>query len=319
MSRVYPLKDNQARAVDPRRTVWLSASAGTGKTQVLSARVLRLLLQPGVEPEHLLCLTFTKAGAAEMATRVNEVLASWVRLPETALAEQLIAIGADYGPEALARARSRFAAVLDCPGGGLRIETIHAFCQWLLSAFPVEAGLMPGTRAMEDRDRALLVRQVLADLLVSAEEQGDEALLDALSDLSLRMAQDQVEAFLLRCAGARDLWFGPGAWQPPLRPRINGALGLDADEDGTGLAALCADDAFDVRSVRWCMEANAAWGTKSGIETANTLGDWIALSPERRLDALDLLADQFLTRQGSPARPPTSPRKRRTIPNTPRA
>ena len=116
MSRVYPLKDNQARAVDPRRTVWLSASAGTGKTQVLSARVLRLLLQPGVEPEHLLCLTFTKAGAAEMATRVNEVLASWVRLPETALAEQLIAIGADYGPEALARARSRFAAVMDLRG-----------------------------------------------------------------------------------------------------------------------------------------------------------------------------------------------------------
>lgn len=299
-SRVYPLKDNQARAVDPRRTVWLSASAGTGKTQVLSARVLRLLLQPGVEPEHLLCLTFTKAGAAEMATRVNEVLASWVRLPETALAEQLIAIGADYGPEALARARSRFAAVLDCPGGGLRIETIHAFCQWLLSAFPVEAELMPGTRAMEDRDRALLVRQVLADLLVSAEEQGDEALLDALSDLSLRMAQDQVEAFLLRCAGARDLWFATGAWQPPLRPRINRALGLDADEDGAGLAALCADDAFDVRSVRRCMEANAEWGTKSGIETANALGDWIALPPERRLEALDLLADQFLTKAGQP-------------------
>ena len=79
MSKVYPLMDNQAHAVDPQRTVWLSASAGTGKTQVLSARVLRLLLQDGVEPEQLLCLTFTKAGAAEMATRVNEVLAGWVR------------------------------------------------------------------------------------------------------------------------------------------------------------------------------------------------------------------------------------------------
>ncbi|OYX95783.1 MAG: hypothetical protein B7Y74_03295, partial [Novosphingobium sp. 35-62-5] len=186
MSKVYPLKDNQAHAVHPQRTVWLSASAGTGKTQVLSARVLRLLLQDGVEPEQILCLTFTKAGAAEMATRVNEVLAGWVRLPEIELAAQLKAIGAPFGPETVARARSRFAAVLDCPGGGLRIETIHAFCQWLLASFPVEAGLRPGTRAMEDRDRALLVRQVLAELLVHAEQQGDEALIENLATLSRR-------------------------------------------------------------------------------------------------------------------------------------
>ena len=72
MSRVFPLKGNQCGAVDPRETVWLSASAGTGKTQVLSARVLRLLLQPGVTPSQILCLTFTKAGAAEMAVRVNQ-------------------------------------------------------------------------------------------------------------------------------------------------------------------------------------------------------------------------------------------------------
>ncbi|WP_422394884.1 double-strand break repair helicase AddA [Novosphingobium olei] len=300
MSKVYPLQGNQARAVAPDRTVWLSASAGTGKTQVLSARVLRLLLQRDVEPENLLCLTFTKAGAAEMATRVNEVLASWVRLPATELALQLKAIGAGIDPETQARARSRFAAVLDCPGGGLRIETIHAFSQWLLSAFPVEAGLLPGTRAMEDRDRDLLVRQVLADLLVTAQEQGDETLLDALSDLSLRMAQDQIEAFLLRCAGARELWFGTSGWTPPLRPRINRVLGLEADEDGSGLAAMCADDAFDCASVRWCMEANAAWATATGVKAANALGDWLAGAAPQRLAALDHLAEVFLTKEGSP-------------------
>ena len=93
MSRVFPLKDNQAKAVDPADSVWLSASAGTGKTQVLSARVLRLLLARGVRPENILCLTFTKAGAAEMAERVNAVLASWVRMKPEALAADLIAIG----------------------------------------------------------------------------------------------------------------------------------------------------------------------------------------------------------------------------------
>jgi ATP-dependent helicase/nuclease subunit A len=56
---VYELKGHQREAVNPSDTVWLSASAGTGKTQVLSARVLRLLLQPEVEPSQILCLTFT--------------------------------------------------------------------------------------------------------------------------------------------------------------------------------------------------------------------------------------------------------------------
>ena len=71
MSRVYPLTDEQRPAVDPAQVVWLSASAGTGKTQVLSARVLRLLLEEGVRPDQILCLTFTKAGATEMAARIK--------------------------------------------------------------------------------------------------------------------------------------------------------------------------------------------------------------------------------------------------------
>src|SRR6187401_3820249 len=105
MSRVHPLKDNQRRAVDPADSVWLSASAGTGKTQVLSARVLRLLLTPGVRPENLLCLTFTKAGAAEMAERVNAVLARWVRMKPEVLGADLDAIGARVDPETQTRAR----------------------------------------------------------------------------------------------------------------------------------------------------------------------------------------------------------------------
>ncbi|HZF46476.1 MAG TPA: UvrD-helicase domain-containing protein, partial [Sphingomonadaceae bacterium] len=224
--KVYPLKGNQAHAVDPERTVWLSASAGTGKTQVLSARVLRLLLQPDVQPSEILCLTFTKAGAAEMAVRVNEVLAGWVRMGEVELADDLKAIGADWGPDTIERARTLFASVLDCPGGGLRIDTIHAFAQWLLSAFPEEAGLTPGTRAMEDRERSLLAREVLAEMLVDAQEQGDEETLNALADLSLRKGPDTVEAWLMTCAQAREAWFGPGAWVPPFADRLNQLLGL---------------------------------------------------------------------------------------------
>lgn len=302
MSEVYPLQDNQRSAVDPERTVWLSASAGTGKTQVLSARVLRLLLQPGVRPEQLLCLTFTKAGAAEMATRVNEVLARWVSLPDSVLAKELNYIGADVDPVTIARARSRFTAVLDCPGGGLRIETIHAFSQWLLSAFPVEAGLSPGTRAMEDRDRELLLRKVLSELLIEAEDRGDESVLDALTTLSLRFLPDQIMRFLLRCASANELWEGPGSWQPPMRPRINSLLGLPADDTGghEALIELCDDSTFDCESLRRCLAAQLAWDTKTGREMSAAVGDWLSASPAERVNLLDAMRTVLLTKEDAP-------------------
>ena len=306
---VYPLQDNQLPAADPQESVWLSASAGTGKTQVLSARVLRLLLQPDVEPGQILCLTFTKAGAAEMAVRISDVLARWVRLPDAVLARDLIAIGADPGPEVVARARTLFARVLDCPGGGLRIDTIHAFAQWLLAAFPTEAGLTPGVRAMEDRDRELLLREVLSTLLVEAEARGETALLDALALLSLRFGPDAVPGYLLRCAEARELWEGPGAWQLPLRPRVEAVLGLPVGADESWLVGLCADDAFDVAALRCCLSAYSQWDGKKGQAGRIVLGDWLSPQGPTRLVALADLHAVLFTKDGK-VRDPDSLEKR---------
>src|ERR687893_621621 len=124
------LEGDQLRAYSPRHHAALSASAGTGKTHVLTARVLRLLLS-GVDPAAILCLTFTKAGAAEMANRIGARLAAWVRVKDAELGTDLYAIGADPGPETRHTARTLFARVLDAPGG-LRIQTIHSFAQTLL-------------------------------------------------------------------------------------------------------------------------------------------------------------------------------------------
>ena len=293
-----PLHGNQRAAVSPEDTVWLSASAGTGKTQVLAARVLRLLLRPNVAPSQILCLTFTKAGATEMAGRIHSRLAMWVRADPIALAEELKAIGADFDPGTLDRARTLFAAVLDSPGGGLRIDTIHAFAQWLLGAFPEEAGLAPPTRAMEDRDRALLARQVLADLLVAAESDqfGDPQLLEAVSELSLRLGPDAVEGFLMRCAEARGAWFGPGSWQEPMRPRINQLLGLPADADETSILAACHDDAFDVASLRRCRETLGAWNAETGQKGAAAIDLWLASAPSDRAATLEVLLAELFTK-----------------------
>ncbi len=283
--KLFPLTDEQHPAVDPREVVWLSASAGTGKTQVLSARVLRLLLQDGVSPSQILCLTFTKAGAAEMAARINGVLARWVRARPEALAADLKAIGADFGPDAQARARRLFAEVLDCPGGGLRIDTIHAFSQWLLSAFPIEAGLTPGAKAMEDRERDLLLREVLAEMLLKAEAENDVATLRAVEDLSVRLGPDAVEAWLLRCAKALPVWLGPG-WQPPLLPRVKQLIGLASDASDADLPALCADDVFDVEALRLCRSAYSQWGAKTGLDGAAVIGGWLSSTPGQRFELL---------------------------------
>lgn len=294
---IYQLSPQQQPAVDPTEVVWLSASAGTGKTQVLSARVLRLLLEDGVEPGQILCLTFTKAGAAEMASRINDVLARWVRLDSVLLGRELKAIGADIGPAAQARARTLFAQVLDCPGGGLRIDTIHAFAQWLLSAFPHEAGLVPGTRAMEDRDRVVLLREVLAELLVGAERSNDAATLDALALLSVRLSPDAVETFLLRCADARAAWEGPGAWQPPMLPRVHQLLGLPSDAAAADLAAMCSDDAFAVDALRCCLSAYEQWNGKKGQAGRVTIADWLSAPPAERLARLDELHAVLFTQK----------------------
>src|SRR5215210_433580 len=111
MKALPELKGDQASAADPGAHAALSASAGTGKTQVLTARVLRLLLS-GVRPENILCLTFTKAGAAEMANRLGDKLASWVRLPDKLLDKELFALGEPRDPPTRQLARRLFARVL---------------------------------------------------------------------------------------------------------------------------------------------------------------------------------------------------------------
>ena len=287
--KLWPLTSEQQPAVDPAEVVWLSASAGTGKTQVLSARVLRLLLQDGVSPEQILCLTFTKAGATEMAARINTVLARWVRARPEALAADLKAIGADFGPEAQARARRLFTQVLDCPGGGLRIDTIHAFSQWLLAAFPHEAGLTPGVKAMEDRERALLLREVLADLLVEAERTNDTATLGAIADLSIRLGPDAVQTYLLRCADALEVWTGPGGWQAPMLANVKRLIGLPSDASTADLPGLCADDVFDVDALQCCRSAYAQWSAKTGQDGHAVIAAWLAAEPEQRLEQLAAL------------------------------
>jgi ATP-dependent helicase/nuclease subunit A len=291
-----PLRGEQRRASAPDAHVWLSASAGTGKTQVLSARVFRLLLR-GVDPSAILCLTFTKAGAAEMAARVSQRLAAWVRMKPAALFADLVALGEPGDPVQQDRARTLFAKVLDASGGGLRIQTIHGFCQGLLAAFPAEAGLVPGFRPIEAREEAVLTRSTLADVLVTAEREGRAGPVGAIGRLSVRLGETGAENFLHQCARAgRALEALPSGIQPWLRRE----LGLPQGDIEAHVHAACGGDAIDRAALEAIAALNRGWGTKNGLARAETIGVWLAASAEERAATLDRLHLTWAKADGDP-------------------
>ena len=153
----------QVRAADPKASTWLAANAGSGKTRVLTDRVARLLLE-GVNPQHILCLTYTKAAASEMQNRLFQRLGEWAMLANDPLKTALSQLGAaqDGSEFDLAHARTLFAQAIETPGG-LKIQTIHAFCSSLLRRFPLEANVSPTFVEVEDRAASLLRADILND------------------------------------------------------------------------------------------------------------------------------------------------------------
>jgi ATP-dependent helicase/nuclease subunit A len=179
-------RSSQARASDPAFSIWVEANAGSGKTYVLTHRVLRLLLA-GVRPQSILCLTYTKAAAAEMRRRVGDRLAGWAVADRSALAKDISdLIGSEPRPELLQDARTLFARALETPGG-LRILTIHAFCEAVLHRFPIEAGVPFDFSVIEDDRRLNMVlaakESVLAEgLRGGAHAEAVETLFGLMSD-----------------------------------------------------------------------------------------------------------------------------------------
>ena len=171
--------DQQRKATDPLASVWVSANAGSGKTHVLAQRVINLLLG-GVDPAKILCITFTKAAAANMANRVFETLAEWTTLDDGTLDER-IRLSTNRTPAAAMRARARrlFASALETPGG-LKVQTIHAFCTQLLHQFPFEANVAARFTVLDEAATAELLERLTLDVLLEASADPESALGRAL-------------------------------------------------------------------------------------------------------------------------------------------
>jgi len=286
---IHDATARQRLAADPTASVWVAASAGTGKTKVLTDRVLALLLQ-GTAPHRLLCLTFTKAAAAEMSNRIALRLADWATDDDATLADKLFELqGNEPDAATLVRARRLFAQVLDAPGG-MRIETIHAFCQSLLRRFPLEAGLAPHFQVMDERDAAELLAEAQSEVLAGGE-----------SDLAARIHETNFPALMAELArdrGRLARLFARHGGIAGVVASMRAKLGLGRDDSAAGLLqAACADAAFDATGCRAAMLALEGGG-KTDQKSAAAMDAWLA-NPAGRPDGFAAYSLVFLTKDGA--------------------
>ncbi len=190
----------QRIASDPSQSVWVDASAGTGKTKILTDRVLRLLLseddRPASTPERIVCITFTKAAAAEMSLRITKKLSEWATANDEILNKNLTdLLGKSPNRIQIKEARTLFARVIDVPGG-LKIMTIHAFCQSILQKFPLEAGLSPNFTVFTDIDAKDAIQKARHSVLSMAKNEPHSALGQAVRNLSIRSDEASLLKFL---------------------------------------------------------------------------------------------------------------------------
>lgn len=196
----------QHAASDPLASAWVGANAGAGKTHVLKMRVLRLLLS-GVLPERILCLTYTKAAAAEMAQRVFRELADWSTMAPAALDKELVNVLGRSPSESESRAaRQLFARAIETPGG-LKVQTIHAFCERLLQRFPLEANVPPGFTILDDATAAGLMRDAVDDALIAANVEPEGIMGRAVRLAVAFAAEDQFDKVLAEALRKRDWIF----------------------------------------------------------------------------------------------------------------
>ncbi len=299
---VLETERDQRRAADANASAWVSASAGSGKTKVLVDRLLTLLLS-GAKPHRLLCLTYTKAAAAEMANRLSMRLSSWVTLPEEELERDLEKLlGEPAGTLRLTRARRLFAQVLDAPGG-LHIQTLHAFAQSLLARFPIEAGVAPHFSVMDERDQAQLLDESLQSVLAQARLGRDESLSKALEQVAERIHETRFADLMRELSSARTrlahlfaTWGGVAGVVEQVRQH----LGVGAGETLESLRqAACREEAFDGKALRQAV-SHLSQGSKTDKERAGLMAHFLAGDEDERSRCFDDYVGAFLTDKQEP-------------------
>lgn len=305
MSKVLKPTSQQSLAAEPARSVWVSANAGTGKTRVLVDRIARLLLA-GAAPEKILCLTFTKTAAAEMAARINTQLGDWAVMADADLVDSLrVLTGTPPDDGTVRTARTLFARVLDVPGG-LKIRTIHSFCEGLIGRFPIEAGVAPNFTVIDERSSAELLGEAKERILGRTVSDPESPLARALTHLAELVNEDDFARLMQTLTGKRERLrdvLHHFARFDSLNAALTDLVGLapeDTDDDAILRAAL-TPGVLDELSMTRAAKA-LEQGSPTSKKNAQKLKEFLAMDIEGRIGKYDetyLLL--FLTQKGEPA------------------
>lgn len=288
----------QAQASDPQASVWVNASAGTGKTKVLTDRVLRLMLA-GNAPEKLLCITFTKAAAAEMASRIQNRLARWTALDEASLTHELQQLTGQQITLALCnRARQLFGLVVDTPGG-LKIQTIHSFCTSILKRFPLEAGIAPQFDILSDQDGARLIQQAMRHLLQQTEDHGLSVALNHLTaTLSEKNFANLAATMLAERRKLKDLLVHQDGLTGALE-RIYHATDFDPKVNiDQYILDFCQNDMLGTADLRHVVSRIHGATSKTEQKIMAVLPDFLTAAPSDRYKRWNDFTSLFLTKDG---------------------
>jgi ATP-dependent helicase/nuclease subunit A len=302
MSRRFTIppltREKQGLASDPLASAWVSANAGSGKTHVLAQRVIRLLLR-GAEPSRILCLTYTKAAAANMANRVFGTLAGWATLSDVELIAKIVEIE-NARPDAarLARARRLFAEALETPGG-LKIQTIHAFCEAVLHQFPLEANIAGHFELLDGEMESALVTEARRELITGAAAGHDQPLAGAFADVLLLGRESGLDALLTSIISRREeiaAFVAEIGGHDPAFSALFAEYGFNGDETLDDIVGAIWPDAYFDRALATAIASRAA---AAGKATAAGFADDLAqacqpIDTRHRLDRLFAL---FLTKK----------------------
>ncbi|MCW8308418.1 double-strand break repair helicase AddA [Acidiphilium sp. PA] len=288
----------QRAASDPAVSAFVGASAGSGKTKLLTDRLLRLMLA-GAPPARILCLTFTRAAAAEMAIRLRDRLGRWAIASEAALDADLASLDVMARAAVRARARALFGQVLDLPGG-MRIDTIHAFCQSLLRRFPLEAGVSPHFIVADEAESALRKRAAREDWLSGRVDEPYPALQRLAGEISEVQFGALVDRLLAdsqaHLARLLDRHGEAGAIMAMQRAAV---AAPDASDAQLWDEAVRPDEA----ALRPALDRISRQSSPAARNKALLLLDWLACDPASRLAGWSSWLDGFLTGKGEPRKP----------------
>ena len=284
-------KARQTAAADPERSVFVSANAGSGKTHVLVRRVINLLLR-GEDPAKILCITFTKAAAATMATRVFDTLAKWTALDDAALDENIrLVTGKTADATQRAIARRLFANALETPGG-LKVQTIHAFCTRLLHQFPFEADVAARFEVLDETATAQLLNELTLDVLLEGATEPDGALGRALAAAITAAADLTFKEVIAETIGKRDLiteWTGRAGGVQQAIDELTRTFGLAAGDSLTAVETEYFSGASIPESEWPALIKVFSAGSNNDKERADSLSAALrSTGPERLENYLDV-------------------------------